>query len=169
MLECKLTCTSPSSVTERNRMQWNATECNYLMRQLSWLFSSLTCILTRYYNAKTQLHYTMYPDALKYPAAFAGVILWQARSINPSDLSCQFHRRKAWKLAQSDYSWVNMVVKRWVCILQERMCKRDSWTRTVHVRASSSTRWQIFSAWWIWQLLSTRRLQGPGYGLVSGS
>ena len=44
---------------------------------------------------RMQLHYTMYLNALKYPTAFAGVILWQAQSIMPSDLSCQFCHRKA--------------------------------------------------------------------------
>jgi hypothetical protein len=37
----------------------------------------------------------MYPEALKYPWVFKGVMLWQAQSINPRDLSCQFLRKKA--------------------------------------------------------------------------
>jgi hypothetical protein len=37
----------------------------------------------------------MYAEALKYPWTFKGVMLWQAWSINPRDLSCQFLCKKA--------------------------------------------------------------------------
>jgi len=40
-------------------------------------------------------YYTMYLEALKYPWAFKGVMLWQAQSINPRDLFCQFLHKKA--------------------------------------------------------------------------
>ena len=69
-----------------------------------WDPRPLCCCITQYIlvalvNQLSKLwyimNYTIYPEALKYDAAFSNVMFWHARSIKLNVLSNQLRQRKA--------------------------------------------------------------------------